>query len=461
MTEHLDYAHYPFDLDALPPSWAVASVGAVAASIQTGFASGQHNSIGEGVPHLRPMNVSPGGDVDLSDVRFVQDGNGPRLAPGDVLFNNTNSPAWVGKTALVAQDAPLAFSNHMTRLRMADGVVPRFAALQLHYLCTSGYFRHRCKKHVNQASISLTTLAETVPFVLPPMHEQRRIVAKLDELLASSRAARAALNAVPAMLGQYREALLAAAFRGGVSDLDEWELVPVEDLASDLPRSIQSGPFGSSLKHEEFRSSGVLVIGIDNVHSDGFRLGRSNRISEQKYRELSKYAARPGDVLVTVMASVGRCCVVPEDLEPGIITKHVYRISVNRARVLPEYLMYAFQGAETVRVQMAASIRGQTRPGINGEILRQLRVPLAPLAHQREIVSRLRDALSSVRALAEDVRSRVREAHALDAALLVKAFRGELVPQDPADEPASALLARLRAERPAPPPRRRRVPAPA
>src|SRR5205823_2068751 len=142
--------------------------------IRSGYSSGKHNQAGQGIPHLRPMNVSPEGQISMEDVRYVAPSAGSlRLAKADVLFTNTSSTVWVGKTALVEKPSDWGFSNHMTRLRVADGISPEFVARQLHYLCLSGYFAFHCKKHINQSSVAGAQLAAEVPFRLPPANEQK------------------------------------------------------------------------------------------------------------------------------------------------------------------------------------------------------------------------------------------------------------------------------------------------
>lgn len=142
--------HYPLRLDALPSGWRAGYVGDFAKEIEPGFASGEHNQAGAGVAHLRPMNIDRDGRMDLSVTKFVSpQKDNRRLAVGDVLFNNTNSPELVGKTAAVSVAGDFAFSNHMTRIRFADDVLPKFGALQLHFLWMRGYFKYNCVKHVN------------------------------------------------------------------------------------------------------------------------------------------------------------------------------------------------------------------------------------------------------------------------------------------------------------------------
>ncbi len=392
------------------------------------------------------MNVTAEGTVSLSNTKHV-----PRayitsdtrlLRKGDVLFNNTNSPELVGKTAHFDLNGEFAFSNHMTRLRCRGAaLLPAYCSLALHRKWHEGYFLRICNNHVSQASISRSVLADAeIP--LPPLPEQRRIVERVEALLARVNEARARLARAPALLKAFRQAVLAAACAGKLTaewresrtpdrDRDDvpsgWRIATVSEVASREPRSIQSGPFGSNLLHSEFQTTGVLAIGIDNVLDGSFSLGRKHRISHAKSAELSKYRARPGDVLITVMATVGRVCVVPDDLEPAIITKHVYRITPDRTQVEPRYLMFSLMGDPGLTEDIAEQVRGQTRPGINGVILKGLQIRVSPLDEQREIVRRV-DALF---ALADAIEAKVavaqKRAEALTQGILAKAFRGELV----------------------------------
>lgn len=226
-----------------------------------------------------------------------------------------------------------------------------------------------------------------------------------------------------------------------------WVWSTVDQLASYKPRSIQSGPFGSSLRHSEFQDSGKLVIGIDNVQDGYFTIGSENRISESKFEDLERFRARPLDVAITVMATVGRCCVLPADLEPAIITKHVYRITANPQAVHPRYLMYMLKGAPPVRKQMFSKARGQTRLGLNGTIVKSLSIPLPPPAEQERIVESVDRELSVIDAIYQTVEHNLQRCERLRQSVLKRAFEGKLVPQDPNDEPASELLARIEAER--------------
>jgi type I restriction enzyme S subunit len=235
-----------------------------------------------------------------------------------------------------------------------------------------------------------------MPLLLPPLAEQRKIAAILssvDETIEKTEGVIAQLDVVKkAML----EELLTRGIPGRHSRFKQTEVGPIPmewgaatygELAADLPAAIQSGPFGSELKHSEFQANGKLVVGIDNVLDGRFSLGANHRISEAKFESLRRFQARPGDLLITVMATVGRCCVVPEDLEPAIITKHVYRLSVDRKKANPYFLLQCLYGIRQLADQVRGSAQGLTRPGLNKSLLLPLLFPIPPLAEQGEIVA--------------------------------------------------------------------------
>ena len=208
--------------DDVPEGWAVVPLGYLVGSVQPGFACGKNNRDGEGVGHVRPMNVSRDGKMFLPDLKYVPASEARRderlLKRGDVVFNNTNSSELVGKTAYYDHVEPLAFSNHMTRIRCHEEVLePRYCAAALHHWWRTGYFEAVCNNHVSQASVGQDVLRET-KIALPPLGEQRRIVGKLDHLLSQVASAHDHLSRAPTILKRFRHAVLAAACSGRLTE---------------------------------------------------------------------------------------------------------------------------------------------------------------------------------------------------------------------------------------------------
>ena len=264
----------------LPKSWAAATLSTLGVELKSGFASGKHSRSASGlIPHLRPMNVDTNGWIDLGDVKYVaSDAGQARLAPGDVLFNNTNSPALVGKTAFVGVTGEFAFSNHMTRVRVRD-VSARFIALQLQLLQLSGFFQHLCVKHVNQASINTEVLARGVPIAIAPLAEQERIVAVIDEHLSRLDAGTGALTSANRRADHLQAAAMAHAVSG------DWPLKPLSEVTEDQT-------YGSSAKSTADHDDGMPIVRMGNIQDGRVDLTAGVKFLSRDHPDASKFALR-------------------------------------------------------------------------------------------------------------------------------------------------------------------------
>lgn len=385
---------------------------------KSGFASG-HN-LEEGVFQFRMNNLTTDGRLDLTKRRRVPHDSKKidsfLLQPGDVLFNATNSPELVGKSAYVAAlDEPAVFSNHFVRLRptppLLDG---RFLARWLQQQWRRGLFQARAKQWVNQATFGRDVLA-VLRMPLPPIEEQRRIAAVLDqadELRAKRRASLAVTDSLT-------ESIFLDTFG---EDASQWSAVPIDALAADVPHAIRTGPFGSQLLHSEFVSEGVAVLGIDNAVQDRFEWARLRFITAEKFEQLRRYQVRPGDVLVTLMGTCGRAAVVPDDIPLAINTKHLCCITVDRQRCSPTYLWACFRFDRGLRRQLGATARGAVMPGLNQGLIKAGTVPLPPIEDQQEFERRL-DSAGLLRKRASGAAQQVDD---LFASLQHRAFSGAL-----------------------------------
>lgn len=129
---------------------------------------------------------------------------------------------------------------------------------------------------------------------------------------------------------------------------------------------------------------------------------------------------------MTVMATVGRSCVIPQDIEDAIITKHIYRMTINHDAALPEFVESCFRGCPSTLSDIHGNVQGQTRPGLNKGILQRVAIPLPPLVEQHAILEALRSEDQS-NAASEQVGQINKASAQLRQSILNAAFRGELV----------------------------------
>jgi type I restriction enzyme, S subunit len=359
------------------------------------------------------------------------------LQPGDVLVARMPEPLGracmfpdIGQPAVTAVDVCILRPNH-------DRARPEWLVCAINSpgfrIAMQAFVRGTTRQRISRKNMG------TLLLHVPPVQSQLDLAASVDRILVKRDRAADHIVAGLRAIDQLRQSVLAFACSGRLTtdwrnslnqeSIDDvpgtWMLRTVESLAAPIPRAIQSGPFGSNLKHSEFQETGRLVIGIDNVRDGNFSLGSQHRISDAKFAELQKYQARPGDVLITVMATIGRVCVVPDNIEPAIITKHVYRITVDRDLITPSFLMRALQGHPTVRAQIRSEIHGQTRPGINGQVVKALQIAVPPLAEQDEIVRRVDRMLALADRLTERLERASQRVERTSHAVLAKAFSDE------------------------------------
>lgn len=259
-------------------------------------------------------------------------------------------------------------------------------------------------------SISLSTLGSLrVP--LPPLTEQRRIAAILDEADALRTLHRGSLENL--------ERLRVAHFETSFANA-RFAPTVIADVVAEVPNALRTGPFGSDLLHSEFVDDGVPVLGIDNVVSNEFVWAKPRFITQEKYESLKRYTVRGGDVLITIMGTVGRCGVVPDDIDQAINTKHLCCITLDQSRCLPDYLHDYFLYHPTAREYLRKTAKGAVMDGLNMGIIKQMPIVLPSIEAQHHYVSQI----TEVSTLADTAKSR--DVDTLFASLQHRAFRGEL-----------------------------------
>jgi type I restriction enzyme S subunit len=349
------------------------------------------------------------------------------IRPGDVLVNSTGDGT-LGRVAQVREtpSEPTTVDTHVTIVRPQQG---RFHAGFFGYmliqieelLAASG------EGASGQTELSRSVIAERFEVRFPSsITEQKRIVAILDEAFAGIDAVIANTDkAMHATRSLFKHCVETEVF--GPKFSTDLPVATVAELADPRKGSIRTGPFGSQLLHSEFVDSGIAVLGIDNAVENEFRWGKRRYITPEKYTSMTRYRVHPGDVIITIMGTCGRCAVVPPDIPLAINTKHLVCISLDRRKCLPEYLHKYFLFHPGARTYLTDRASGAIMAGLNMGIVRELPVLLPSLEKQALVVEKIDRLQQQTGALSDVYRTKKDALAALKQSILAKAFAGDLI----------------------------------
>lgn len=360
----------------------------------------------------------------------------------DVLFSTVRT--YLKNIAMVDRnlDGEIT-STGIAVIRSNGAFVPRYI---FHLLRSDDFIRGISEKQdgtlypaITDKDLFATSIA------LPPLAEQERIVSKIDTLLANVARARVELARVPVLVEKFKAGLLRYTTQD--SDLyqsSEWKIYTVNDVCE----TTFDGPFGSNLKSRDYVEKGVRVVRLENIGSLRFIAEKETYIDEEKFLSLQRHELKEGDVLFSsFLADSVRVCQLPGNLPTKSINKaDCFCLRVDKLVCNPKFLAYRLASQDTYQT-LIKGVHGATRPRISLSQLKKFSLRLPPIRIQDKIVAMLDKAFDHLDNVDAQYRSIVSLLDRMEQQILAKAFLGELVPQDPNDEPASTLLERVKAER--------------
>jgi len=425
---------------SLPAGWSTTTMAEACALVQSGGTPKTGFSKQPGIPFLKVYNIV---DQRISfDYRpqfvdrQIHEGElrKSKVLPGDVLMNIVGPP--LGKVAIV----PPTFTEWnvnqaLTIFRPSAVVLSRWL---YYFLCGGGSVLsviNETRGSAGQVNISLSQ-CRNFEIALPPVAEQRRIVAKIDSLSSKSRRASDHLDHIPRLVEKYKQAILHRVFsstKGTILALSEIVL-PEAPVRYGV---IQPGTI---------KDTGAPLIRVCDLKDGRVAWSDLRRISPEIDANYADARVQAGDVLVSVVGTIGRVALVTEPKEPTNIARAVARVRPNPRLVLPEWLAWRLQSSDCQGFfQLEA--REVARKTLNIAQLKTVRIAVPTLAEQAAAIEIATRAFAWIDRLASEAGSARKLIDHLDKTILSKAFRGELVPQDPSDEPASVVLEEIRAER--------------
>jgi type I restriction enzyme S subunit len=387
---------------------------------------------------------------------------------------------------------PKIASTEWIIFKKTEGLDPRY----LCYFMRTDTFRDYLAMNVSGVGGSLmrarAAALDDYPFPVAPLPEQRRIVAKIEELFTRLEAGVAALRRVQAALKRYRAAMLKAACEGRLVPQDpndepaekllarilaeccaRWEAnlrakgkdpkkakyvepkSPDTDGLPEVPKGwcwamvgnlVSDGPTNGLYLPKERYGHGVPILRIDDFQNDSSRSFDQLRLISATAEEIERYSLQENDLVVNRVNSLthlGKCMVVSSRNLPALFESNMMRIRLSQF-IDPKFVE-AYLHSTGGRIRLTSNAKwAVNQASINQKDVENTPIPLAPLAEQRRIVAEVERRLSVVQELEHTVAANLARAERLRQAILRRAFEGKLVAQDPNDEPASDLLSRMR-----------------
>ena len=401
------------------------------------------------------------------------------VRPGDILVS------WAATVDVFVWSGPEAVLNQHI-FKVLPFVDEKFAF----YAIKSILRRLREQVHGTGMQHITRGLFLSTPIPVPPRGEQTRIAEKIERLRENLSQARLVLGSVISAVAAFRKSLLATAFRGGLTRpnledgpasvlIDRIQKDKIQALVS-KPSRRPSFPPGKQLyrgegkrtapyaipdhwvwatadqvsiaseggstplrtDHSNFDPEGVPLIKVENIHDDGKVVLVKNQLRIE--REIHdgrqrKSRVRPGDVLVNIVGPpLGKIGLIPSEIPEANINQAIVFFRPHPL-IFPEYLWWALR-SPVINAILKSMGKGVRQENIRRTQVGKIAVPLAPKAEQYEIVCKLQGLFDRQSVIVAEARDALGLLDVLDEAVLARGLRGELVEQDPGEEPASALL---------------------
>jgi len=486
--------------------WVKVKLGDLASTITKGSTPTTYgfNYLDKGIPFIKIENIENDKISHRSIKQFISNEaheyqSRSQLQEGDILFSIAGT---IGKTCIVTKnDIPSNTNQALSIIRGTKKyLLPKF--LKLQFLSILSTTVKKKARGGAMSNISLNDL-EKMDILLPSIQEQNRIIEKIEELFSDLDKATEELKKTQEQLKIYRQAVLKDAFEGKLTeewrrnnntssaDLlfrkvfnkrkeiyrkqqfkkckklkppekfykkeniteikldgipDTWKQIKFIDLIKYEENTIKRGPFGSAIKKVYFVLKGYKVYEQKNAINDDVMLG-NYFIDEAKYKELERFSVKGGDYIISCSGTIGRISKLPKDASIGVINQALLKIVLDEDLFIDRLFLYLFR-AEFFQRKILKETRGSAMKNISSvEDIKNINVLLPSKKEQEQMLQEIESRLSVCDKLEETVQQSLEKIKYLRQSILKKAFEGNLVPQNPEDEPAEKLLERIKQEK--------------
>jgi type I restriction enzyme, S subunit len=448
-------------MSGLPPGWVWTDTGTVT-EVQGGIQKQpKRRPTVHHYPFLRVANVMRG-RLDLREVHEIELFDGElekfRLRVGDLLVVEGNgSPGQIGRAACWHGDIEdCVHQNHLIRVRPSEAIDSRYLTHYWNASRTTEYLRSVASS-TSGLYVLTTAKVRSVSIPLPPLGEQRRLVAAIEEQFSRLDAGVAALERARQNLKLMRSALLQKLVAGGlILDPDngtnrETELPQLAEgwYWTTLGDLIANGPQNGLYLPASQYGHGVPILRINDFQSDWVRPREDLKLVSADPEQTKAFALAAGDLVinrVNSMTHLGKCMIVREDLAGALFESNMMRIRLT-SDIEGSYVELYLRSSLGRSFLLKNAKWAVNQASINQADVRATPIAMPSPEEQKRIISAYEIGIKSLMRITDDIQLNLRRSTSLRSSILAAAFSGRLVTQDADEEPSSALLERIAAER--------------
>lgn len=258
-----------------------------------------------------------------------------------------------------------------------------------------------------------------IPIPLPPLPTQHAIVTRIETLFTELDKGVEHLRTAQQQIKTYRQAVLSHWLN---NEDGKWEMVKLGDVAE----KIFDGPFGTHLKSDDYVSSGIRVVRLENIKAGYFDDSKQSFVTPEKYEIIKRHTVYPTDLIMsTFISEEVKVCQMPKHIEFAVNKADCIGIRL-KSLANNDFIKY-YLSFRSVYHQLEIQVHGATRPRVNTTQIKNIEINLPPLSEQQRIVAEIESRLSQASAAEESIGKALQQAEALRQSILKKAFNGELI----------------------------------
>lgn len=326
-------------------------------------------------------------------------------------------------------------NNHIHVLKVIPTMDSRFLVYWLNSVDYHDYINGSILSKLTQSKMN------TIRVIIPPLVEQCRIADFLDAKCAEIDSI---LKKTKASIEEYKKlkqsVITEAVTKGvrgerpmkesGVEWIGEipavWKVCRIKHVLTPGKEGIKIGPFGSALTNNVKGEGPFKIYGQWNIVNKDFSAGK-NYVSKETFDALESYMVYTGDVLISMMGTIGKCAIIPRGIQPGIMDSHVIKARLNKSLILDRYfdLVFDKDNSAIIFEQMQKGKKGSIMDGLNSSIVKNLVIPYPPIAEQQEIVAYLDEKCAAIDSLIASKEALITELESYKKSLIYEYVTGK------------------------------------